>query len=65
MFSIVPYHKYVEQIKKSDKEIVANLHYKGIEFSVSKKVIIRLKQKLIYVLMYSDMKMNLHIQFIF
>ena len=32
-----PVRKHTEQIKKIDKEIVANLDYKGREFSVSEK----------------------------
>ena len=43
--------------------MVPNLDYKGIEFPVSKKVIIRLNQKIISVLMCLDMKIIKCIQF--
>ena len=57
-------NKEKQRIEKSNKEMVANFYYKRNASLVSKKVIIKLKQKLISVSMYLDMKINTCIKFI-
>ena len=44
-----------EGIAKEDKNMINDLNYKGIDFPVS-KIMIKLKDKAIFVLMYSIMK---------
>ena len=57
-------NKDKQRIEKSNKEMVAKFYHKETESLVSKKVIIKLKQELISVLMYLDMKINTCIKFI-
>ena len=47
-----------ERIAKEDREIINDLDYEGIEFPVSKKIMVKLKYKTIFALMYSVMKMD-------
>ena len=57
-------NKDKQRIEKYNKEMVAKFYHKEIESLISKKVIIKLKQELISVLMYLDMKINTCIKFI-
>ena len=53
-----PLKTHPERITKEDKNIINDLNYEGIKFPVSKKIIKELKNKAIFSLMYSVIKID-------
>ena len=60
-----PLKTHPERIAKADKNMVNDLDYEGIEFSVSKKYVKNIENKIIFALMCFVMKMNWFILLIY
>ena len=52
-----PLKTHPERIKKADKKVITDLDYIGFDFPVSKTILARLNEKIIFALMYFIMKM--------
>ena len=62
---INPVKIYAERITQKDKELLNDLIYNGIEFSMLDEILVKLKYKITFASMLFAMKINRSFQFTF